>query len=103
MEWAEAEAVYDAGREACVEFLMSLMAGHERLEERVRVLEAKGAASSRNSSVAPSADTAMSRQERRALARAKAKEARSKDEQRREAGGQPGHSVRDAGCWARIR
>jgi transposase len=71
---------------------MGLMAAQERLEERVRVLEAKGAASSRNSSVAPSADTAMSRQERRALARAKAKEARSKDEQRREAGGQPGHS-----------
>ena len=92
MERVEAEAVYDAGREACVEFLMGLMATQERLEERVRVLEARGAASSRNSSVAPSADTAMSRQERRALARAKAKEARWKDEQRREAGGQPGHS-----------
>lgn len=70
---------------------MSLMAAHKRLEERVRVLEAKGVASSRNSSVAPSADTAMSRQERRALARAKAKEALSKDGQRRKAGGQPGH------------
>jgi transposase len=68
------------------------MASHKRLEERVRVLEAKGAASSRNSSVAPSADTPMSRQERRALVRAKAKELLKKDgEKRREAGGQPGH------------
>ena len=66
MERAEAEAIYDSGREACVEFLMRLMAAQERLEERVRVLEAKSGASSRNSSVPPSADTAMSRQERRA-------------------------------------
>ena len=91
MERSEAEAIYDAGREACVEFLMSVMASHKRLEERVRVLEAKGAASSRNSSVAPSADTPMSRQERRALARAKAKELLKKDGERRKAGGQPGH------------
>ncbi len=47
---------------------MGLVAAQGRLEERVRVLEAKGAASSRNSSVAPSADTSISRQERRALA-----------------------------------
>lgn len=92
MERSEAEAVYDSGRDACVGFLMELMASHKRLEERVRVLEAKGAASSRNSSVAPSADTPMSRQERRALVRAKAKELLKKDgEKRREAGGQPGH------------
>ena len=91
MERAEAEAVYDAGREVCVEFLMGLMVAQERLEERVRVLEVKGAASSRNSSVAPSADKSLSRQERRALARTKAKEALSRDGERREAGGQPGH------------
>src|ERR1039457_2412179 len=91
VERAEAEAIYDSGREACVEFLMGLMAAQGRLEERVRVLEAKGAASSRNSSVAPSADTPMSRQERRALARAKAKEALSRDGERRKAGGQSGH------------
>ncbi len=70
---------------------MRLMAAQERLEERVRVLEAKSGASSRNSSVAPSADTAMSRQERRALARAKTKELLKKDGERRKAGGQPGH------------
>jgi transposase len=71
--------------------LMGLMVAQERLEERVRVLEVKGAASSRNSSVAPSADKSLSRQERRALARTKAKEALSRDGERREAGGQPGH------------
>lgn len=70
---------------------MGLMASHERLEERVRALEAKSAANSRNSSVAPSADTAMSRQERRALARAKTKELLKRDGERRKAGGQPGH------------
>lgn len=70
---------------------MSLMAAQERLEERVRVLEAKGVVSSRNSSVAPSADTAISRRERRALARAKTKELLKKDGERRKAGGQPGH------------
>src|SRR5664279_1151871 len=70
---------------------MGLMVAQERLEERVRVLEVKGAASSRNSSVAPSADKSLSRQERRALARTKAKEALSRDGERREAGGQPGH------------
>jgi transposase len=91
VERAEAEAIYDSGREACVEFLMGLVAAQERLEERVRVLEAKGAASSRNSSVAPSADTPVSRQERRALARAKTKELLEEDGKRRKAGGQPGH------------
>ena len=70
---------------------MGLVAAQGRLEERVRVLEAKGAASSRNSSVAPSADTSISRQERRALARAKTKELLKKDGERRKAGGQPGH------------
>lgn len=78
---------------------MSLMAAHERLEERVRVLEAKGAASSRNSSVAPSADTAISRQERRVLARA-TKELLKKDGQRRKAGGQPGHRGAGRGLLA---
>jgi transposase len=91
MERAEAEAIYDAGREACVEFLVSMMGAHRRLEERVRVLEAKGGASSRNSSVAPSADIASTRQQRRALARAKAKELLEKDGEPRKQGGQGGH------------
>src|ERR1700691_2559994 len=51
---------------------------------------AKRAASSRDSLVAPSADTPVSRQERRALARAKTKELLEKDGKRRKAGGQLG-------------
>ena len=45
MERAEAEAVYDAGREACVEFLVELTARYERqvtrLEARIERLEEK--------------------------------------------------------------
>jgi transposase len=60
VERAEAEAVYDAGREACVEFLVELTARHERqiarLEGRIERLEEKLRESSENSSRPPSAD-----------------------------------------------
>jgi transposase len=62
-----------------------------RLEERLRALEQKAAASSRNSSSPPSADAPKTRQQRRAEAREKAKELAREDGQRRKAGGQPGH------------
>ncbi len=91
MERSEAEAIYDWGRVACVEFLMELMVRYSRLEERLRVLETKATASSRNSSNAPSADPPKTRAERRADARAKAKELLKKDAEKRKAGGQPGH------------
>lgn len=92
MERSEAEAIYDSGREACVEFLMGLMDRQLRLEERLRALEAKVSSSSRNSSSPPSRDAPKTRQQRRALAREKAKElAREDGKQKREAGGQPGH------------
>jgi transposase len=84
VERSEAEAIYDSGREACVAFLM-------RLEARVRALEAKASATSRNSSQAPSADAPRTRQQRRAEAREKAKELLRKDGKRRNAGGQTGH------------
>ena len=87
----EAEAIYDSGREACVGFLIGLAAGQRRLEERLRALEAKTAASSRNSSQPPSTDAPMTRQQRRQEARDKAKELARKDGQRRKAGGQDGH------------
>ena len=54
VERSEAEAIYDSGREACVEFLMGLMDRQLRLEERLRALEQKASASSRNSSSPPS-------------------------------------------------
>jgi transposase len=92
MDRSEAEAIYDAGREACVAFLMGLVDQQSRAEERLRALEQKAAASSRNSSQAPSADAPKTRQQRRAEAREKAKElARREGKEKREAGGQPGH------------
>ena len=96
MDRAEAEAIYDSGRERCVEFILELAgalerlsAANARLEERVRRLEEQARSSSRNSSQPPSEDPPRTRQQRRAEARAKAKELfRGKQ---REAGGQPGH------------
>jgi transposase len=98
VERAEAEAIYDAGREACVAFILELARGldqlraaNERLEERLRRLEEQGRSDSRNSSAPPSADPPKTRQERRAEARAKAKELLAKEGRGRKAGGQPGH------------
>jgi len=61
VERSDAEAIYDSGREACVEFLMGLKKTQVRLEERLRVLEEKAAASSRNSSSPPSTDAPKTR------------------------------------------
>jgi transposase len=91
VERSEAEAIYDSGREACVEFLMGVADRLLRLEERLRVLEQKASASSRNSSSPPSTDAPRTRQQRRAEAREKAKELAREDAKQREAGGQPGH------------
>lgn len=95
MDRAEAEAVYDAGRNACVEFLLELTSGYDaqiaRLEERIGRLEEQGRRDSRTSSKPPSSDPPKTRQQRRAEARAKAKELLRKEGQRRKAGGQPGH------------
>jgi transposase len=92
MERSEAEAIYDQGREACVEFLMRLKDQQLRLEERLRAVEQKVSPSSRNSSSPPSTDAPKTRQQRRAEAREKAKELARKDGKRkREPGGQPGH------------
>ena len=95
MERAEAEGIYDAGREACVEFLLELSARYEReiarLEARVERLEEQARSSSRTSSKPPSQDPPKTRQQRRAEARAKAKALLQGDAERRQAGGQPGH------------
>jgi hypothetical protein len=105
MERAEAEAIYDAGREACVDFILELakrsqeLAAHgeklarrcERLEARVERLEEELRKSSRNSSKPPSSDPPKTGQERRAEARAKAKELLRGEREQRKAGGQPGH------------
>jgi transposase len=95
MDRAEAEAIYDAGRDACVTFLLELTAGYERqiagLEERLARLEAQARQDSRTSSKPPSSDPPKTRAQRRAEARAKAKELMRREGEQRQAGGQPGH------------
>ncbi len=79
MERHEAEAIYEAGRERCVDFVLALDARYERLEARVAELEQRLNRSSRNSSLPPSQDppSAPPRPRRPGSGRAR--------------GGQPGH------------
>jgi transposase len=91
MERVEAEAIYDAGREACVQFILDLAARVEQLEERLSRLEALARQDSRTSSKPPSMDPPKTRAQRRAEARAKAKELMRREGGQRQAGGQPGH------------
>jgi transposase len=91
MDRAEAEAIYDAGRESCVRFILELAARVEALEERLRWLEERARQDSRTSSKPPSQDPPKTRQQRRAEARAKAKELLARDRVKRKAGGQDGH------------
>ncbi|MCA1680162.1 MAG: DUF6444 domain-containing protein, partial [Actinobacteria bacterium] len=93
MERAEAEAIYEQGRDAVVEVLLALSAQNERLEAQVRTLTARVARqeerivqlerqvkrSSRNSSQPPSAD------------RPSGSPRRGKDPSGRKPGGQDGH------------
>jgi len=94
MERAEAEAIYDAGRERVVEVLLDLVGRLGGVEDRLGRVEGKQGESSRNSSTPPSADPPKTRQQRRALARAKAKEL-LKDKEPRKQGAQKGHRQRD--------
>ena len=91
MDRAEAEAVYESGREACVQFIVDLAAGVQGLEERLSRLEAQARQDSRTSSKPPSMDPPKTRAQRRAEARAKAKELMRREGEQRKAGGQPGH------------
>jgi hypothetical protein len=98
MDRSEAEAIYDSGRERCVEVMLELADAVERLgeqcrrlEDRIGRLEAQARQDSRTSSRPPSQDPPKTRQQRRAEARAKAKELARREGERRKAGGQPGH------------
>jgi transposase len=75
---AEAEAIYDAGREVVVEVLLRMDRRIQQLETRVEKLERELSKSSRNSSRPPSSDPPSS-------------PARSKDRSGRRRGAQPGH------------
>lgn len=78
MERAEAEAIYDAGREMVVEVLLRMDRRIQQLEARVERLERELKKNSRNSSRPPSSDPPSA-------------PARSKDRSGRERGGQAGH------------
>ena len=77
---AEAEAIYDAGREVVVEVLLRMDRRIQQLEARVEKLERELSRSSRNSSRPPSSDPPSS-------------PARSKDRSGRGRGAQPGHEL----------
>jgi transposase len=79
VERAEAEAIYDAGREAVVEVLLAMDRRIQQLEARVEKLERQLASNSRNSSRPPSSDPALRPPKR------------GKDPSGRKPGGQPGH------------
>jgi transposase len=79
VERVEAEAIYDAGREAVVEVLLAMDRRIVQLEARVEKLERQLAKNSGNSSRPPSSDPP-----RRAVGR-------GKDRSGRKPGGQPGH------------
>ena len=78
MERAEAEAIYDAGREVVVEVLLRMDRRIQQLEARVEKLERELSKSSRNSSRPPSSDPPSS-------------PSRSKDSSGKRRGAQPGH------------
>jgi transposase len=88
---AVAEAIYDSGRETCVQFILELSGRVAQHEDRLRRLEEQARRDSRTSSRAPSQDPPKTRAERRAEARARAKELMRREGERREAGGQSGH------------
>ena len=91
MDRGEAEALFDAGREACVEFILDLAGRFVEHEDRLKRLEEQARQDSRTSSQAPSGDPPKSRAQRRAEARAKAKELMRREGEPRTAGGQSGH------------
>jgi len=80
VERAEAEAIFEAGRDAVVEVLLRMDRRIQQLEARVEKLERQLAANSRNSSRPPSSDPPGAGPRRR-----------SKDRSGRPAGGQFGH------------
>ena len=98
----EAEAIAVAGGEPARELVVRLLDALDlvadavdevgRLRERVEELERQLNRTSRNSSVAPSSDLPLTRQQRRQLARERAKKQLQREgRERREQGGQPGH------------
>jgi Transposase IS66 family len=74
----------------CVEFILDLAARVGVFEDRLGRLEEQARRDPRTSSAPPSQDPPKTRQQRRAEARAKAKELSARESAKRNAGGQPG-------------
>ena len=85
MRHEEATAIALAGGEPARELVVGLLAEIAELRERTEELERRVNRNSHNSSMPPSSDPPMTRQQRRAEARRRAKESLRKP------GGQPGH------------
>jgi len=81
----EAAAIAFAGGEPARELVVGLLEEIAELRTRIEELERQSNRNSGNSSMPPSSDPPMSRQERRAEARRRAKESLRKQ------GAQPGH------------
>lgn len=95
MERAEAEAIYDAGRDVVVEVLLRMDRQIQQLTGRVERLEAELRKSSRNSSAPPSSDPPATKKRYKA--------ARPKGPSDRSQGAQPGHEGKGRGLlpsWA---
>lgn len=95
MERSEAEAIYDAGREAVVEVLLRMDRQIQQLTARVGRLERELAKNSRNSSRPPSSDPPSRRKG--------SKPARPKGRSDKAQGAQPGHEGKGREllpCWA---
>lgn len=95
MDSVEAERIALAGGEPARELVLRLLGTVGELEglpARIEELERRLNRTSRNSSVAPSSDPPLTRQQRRALARERAKKQLEREgRERREQGAQPGH------------
>jgi transposase len=105
MDRAEAEAIAVAGGEPARELVLALLDAVDqldrvrgaldevaRLRERIEGLEREQNRTSQNSSVAPSSDPPLTRQQRRQLARERAKKQLERERREpRSQGGQPGH------------
>lgn len=91
MRVSEAERIAVAGGEPARELVLGLLAEVAALRERVEEHERLLSRDSRNSSVAPSTDPPLTRQQRRVLARERAKKQLERDgRQRREQGAPAG-------------
>src|SRR5438552_3913728 len=66
MDRAEAEAIYDSGREACVEFMLEFAGRVAQHGDRLKRLEEQARQDSRTSSKPPSLDPPKTRAQRRA-------------------------------------